>query len=62
MTNEIIKRVSRAIVETPNASDYHELVAKNAIRAMRDLPHYITPGTVLREDWERAIDKALSDD
>lgn len=33
----MIKRVSEAILNTPNASDYAELVAKNAIKAMREL-------------------------
>jgi hypothetical protein len=34
--NEFVKRVSDAILNTPNASDYAELVAKNAIRAMME--------------------------
>ncbi len=29
-------RVSKAILETPNASDYERLVAVNAIKAMRE--------------------------
>lgn len=34
MDNEIIERVSKAILETPNASDYESLIAKNAIKAL----------------------------
>lgn len=33
---EMIERVSEAIRRTPNASDYNELVAINAIKAMRE--------------------------
>jgi hypothetical protein len=36
MDNEMIERVSKAILETPNASDYETLVAINAIKAMRE--------------------------
>lgn len=36
MDQEMIERVSKAILETPNASDYKTLVAKNAIKAMRE--------------------------
>lgn len=36
MTNEMIERVSEAILNTPNASDYKTLVAINAIKAMRE--------------------------
>lgn len=34
MDDEMIKRVSKAILKTPNASDYDTLVAINAIKAM----------------------------
>lgn len=34
--NEMIERVSEAILNTPNASDYPILVARNAIKAMRE--------------------------
>lgn len=36
MDDEMIERVSKAILETPNASDYKRLVAVNAIKAMRE--------------------------
>lgn len=36
MDQEIIDRVSKAILETPNASDYKILVAKRATEAMRE--------------------------
>lgn len=36
MDNEMIERISRAILETPNASDYKRLVAIRAINAMRE--------------------------
>jgi hypothetical protein len=36
MDNEMIERVAKAILETPNASDYKTLVAINAIKAMRE--------------------------
>lgn len=34
--SEMIERVSKAILECPNASDYETLVAKRAIEAMRE--------------------------
>jgi hypothetical protein len=36
MDKEMIERVSKAILETPNASDYPVLVARNAIKVMRE--------------------------
>lgn len=64
----MIKRVSEAILNTPNASDYKELVAKNAIRAMREPTDYQRNKyyelsfntTVFNDgDWQRAIDSIL---
>ena len=34
MDTETLARVSKAILETPNASDYEVLVARNAVRAL----------------------------
>lgn len=41
MDNEMIARVSRAILECPNASDYETLVAIRAIQAMREPTDYM---------------------
>lgn len=34
MDKETLARVSKAITETPNASDYEVLVARNAVKAL----------------------------
>lgn len=63
--SEIIKRVSEAILNTPNASDYAELVAKNAIRAMREPTKemidafYIDHYGDAEKAWQAMIDKVL---
>lgn len=36
MMNEMLNRIANAIVDTPNASDYSELVARNVVKAMRE--------------------------
>lgn len=74
MMNEMMKRVSEAIINTPNASDYEYLVARNAIRAMREPTNamkscsdeihwgyscHVCGG--LTEGWYAMIDKALAD-
>jgi len=69
--NDMIERVSEAILNTPNASDYKELVAKNAIRAMREPTEEMykvgasmtisaQSGSIdIEEVWQTMIDEAL---
>lgn len=69
MDNEMIKRVSEAIINCPNASDYQTLVAKRAIEAMReptekmimiDAPDMPAGGSV-KEIWQSMIDAVIND-
>lgn len=60
-----IYEVSVAIMSTPNASDYAELVAKNAIKALReptdemlDAGAIVEDGKYGLEDYNRAKAKA----
>lgn len=64
--NEIIKRVSKAILECPNASDYETLVAKRAIEAMREpTDKMIIAASIIdtkdleKDVWQAMIDEAL---
>ena len=69
MDKEMIERVSKAILETPNSSDYKELVARNAIKAMRDLScELIEAGDIQIEfdgsfelAWQKTIDGIIND-
>lgn len=67
----MIKRVSEAILNTPNASDYKTLVAINAIKAMReptedmvnaaDNSNSLEIGSSAYGCWQAMIDKVLEE-
>lgn len=68
MDHEMIARVSKAILETPNASDYKTLVAINAIKAMREptsnmliKADYLMFRDKCKDIWQRMIDAVLND-
>lgn len=73
MDNEMIERVAKAILETPNASDYETLVARNAIKAMREptvsmaivgcmeLPDYDPDIDAAKNCWNAMIDAVIND-
>jgi hypothetical protein len=65
MDNEMIERVAKAILETPNASDYKTLVAKNAIKAMREpTKRMCNKGYAVRPIevcWRTMIDAIIGD-
>ena len=67
--NEILKKVSDAILNTPNASDYPRLVAINAVKALRELtPELIDAGDIQIEfdssfelAWHTMIDRIVNE-
>jgi hypothetical protein len=68
---EMIERVAKAILETPNASDYERLVAINAIKAMREptdkmlKAEGVFPSCHMcgghKEGWQATIDAVIND-
>jgi len=68
MDDEMIERVSKAILETPNASDYNRLVAINAIKAMSwptdkmlEAGRDVGPDRSPEEYWTAMIDAVIND-
>lgn len=71
MDNEMIKRISKAILDTPNASDYETLVSVNVVKAMREPTEKMkrAEGVHFRchmcgghkEGWQLMIDAIIND-
>lgn len=61
----MIERVSKAILETPNTSDYERLVAINAIKAMREPTEKMViaaPGhSNIRKTYQAMLDAIIND-
>lgn len=57
--NAQMKKVSKAILETPNASDYEFLVARNALEALLDLPAKMFDNEYARKSFKKTIRKIL---
>jgi hypothetical protein len=58
MDNEMINRVSEAILNTPNASDYKRLVAINAIKAMRELTAELIAAGDIQVEFDSSFELA----